>query len=133
MSFAEELAKSLGNNGDVSLQYITAQLQPYSNAQRPDVVWTPRLGGYAGQLFFFEIKLSTKPIALGQGFRLLVEHRDYAADALERPVSRYVFVTSAAIPEFSERFLAEHHIHAIANAQDVEAVLSYLRCIEALP
>jgi hypothetical protein len=132
LAFAEELASLLHPRGAASLEYITAEMQPFSNAQRPDVVWTPNAGGYAGQIFFFEIKLSTKPILLGRGFRNLVDNLNFATEALERAITRYVFITSANVPEFSERLLSENKVHVIASVSTPEAVLSYLRQIGAL-
>jgi hypothetical protein len=132
LAFAEELARLLKPYGETSLQYITAEMQPFSNAQRPDVVWTPTSGGYANQMFFFEIKLSTKPIKSGQGFRNLVENLEFAADALEHAIGRYVFVTTADVSEFSERFLSENRVHVITNAETPEDVMTWLRASEAL-
>jgi hypothetical protein len=132
LAFAEELAQLLRPHGDASLEYVTAEMQPYSNAQRPDVVWTPNAGGYVGQTFFFEIKLSTRPAVLGRDFRNLVEHLEFAQDALERPIAKYLFVTTVDVPEFSERFLAQNSVHAIANATSPCDVLLYLRAIAAL-
>ena len=132
LAFAEQLASVLRSYGESSLVYITAEMQPFSNAQRPDVVWTPSGGGYAGQIFFVEIKLSTKPIVSGRGFRNLVEHREFATEALERAIAGYVFVTNADVPEFSKQFLAENRVHAIANVKTPEDVLMYLRDIGAL-
>lgn len=132
LAFAEQLASLLRQNGEASLEYITAEMQPFSNAQRPDVVWTPNTGGYAGQTFFFEIKLSTRPIVLGRGFRNLVDNLEFATAALERAITCYVFVTSANVPEFSERLLMESRVQVIASASTVDDVLIYLRNFGAL-
>jgi len=132
LGFAERLADLLRPYGDASLEYITAEMQPYSNAQRPDVVWTPKTGGYARQLFFFEIKISTKPIVHGRGFRNLVDHLEFASEALGSPIAIYVFVTAAEIPEFSERYLAENRVHIIPSTTDPDDVLTYLRKIGAI-
>jgi len=129
LKFAEELATLLRAYGEVELQYVTAEMQPYSNAQRPDVVWTPKIGGYANQLFFFEIKLSTKPIMLGRGFRNLLEHLEFAKESLDRAIAGYVFVTNADIPEFSERFLSENNVHSLANVNSPSDVIEFLRQI----
>lgn len=133
LDFAEELVSLLRPRGAASLEYITAEMQPFSNAQRPDVVWVPNAGGYAAQTFFFEIKLSTKPILLGRGFRNLLENLEFATEGLGRAITRYVFITSANVPEFPERLLSENRVHVIASISTPEAVLAYLRQTGALP
>lgn len=73
LAFAEKIQRFLQAVGTASLEYITAEFQPFSNQQRPDVVFVPRVGGYEGQTIFIEIKLSAKPIGSARGFQRLVE------------------------------------------------------------
>lgn len=132
LAFAEKLARLLKLRGTASLEYITAEMQPFSNAQRPDVLWTPTEGGYAGQAFFFEIKLSSKPIVSGRGFRNLVDNLEFAMDALELAIGQYVFVTAAEVPEFSEKFLLENRVRVVSKATCPEDVITWLRSSGAL-
>src|SRR5580704_3739350 len=100
LAFAEALLGLLGR-GAARLEYITAEMQPFSNQQRPDIVLTPASGGYSAQTVFLEIKVSTKPLQSGTDFNNLVEHKAFAADALDKPIARYIYVTTGEMPEFS--------------------------------
>lgn len=132
LAFATNLRELLAPYGQVSVEYITAELQPFSNQQRPDVVFIPGAGGYARQTIFVEVKLSTKTIQDGRGFTNLVEHKVFAEEALERPVTRYLYVTSQSVPEFSSRQLLAQGIIIIDSIVDVPGLLKEMHTLEIL-
>jgi hypothetical protein len=132
LPFAEALRSLLRRLGTARLEYITAELQPFSNQQRPDVVLIPNSGGYAGQIIFIEIKLSTKPIRDSRGFQNLIEHKDFAAEALEGSIGRYVYVTNASVPEFSKKFLMERGIHVLDVVSTEAEVVDRLKALAAI-
>lgn len=126
LAFAKALCDLLAPSGTARLAYITAEFQPFSNQHRPDVVFVPRVGGFVGQTVFLEVKLSTKSITHGRGFQNLVEHRQFAAEALETTISRYVYVTCQVVPELSKAYLRSHNIlvyDSVGTASDVVARL----------
>ena len=131
LPFAEELARVLATVGAARLEYITAEMQPFSNQQRPDVVFIPKSGGYAGQIIFIEIKLSIDP--LQGGHQLLVEHRNFAAQALESSIGKYAYVTNAIVPEFSKKFLMHRSIYVIDGASAPGEVANSLIALAAIP
>lgn len=133
LAFAEELRDLLNSHGSARLEYITAEFQPFSNQQRPDIVFAPRHGGFVGQPIFIEVKLSTKPIRDGHGLRILVDHKEFATDALETNIARYVYVSNVEIPEFSKKFLAENSIAVIDRVSMPSEVVSGLRALGILP
>jgi hypothetical protein len=94
LEFAETVSKLLADLGKTRLEYITAEFQPFSNQQRPDVVFLPKAGGYAGRTIFVEIKLSTKTLVEARSFSHLLEHKTFAEEAMECIVARYIFVTA---------------------------------------
>lgn len=53
---ANELAAQLSASGSCVVEYATAEMQPFSNAHRPDLVYTPASGPYSGQTVFIEVK-----------------------------------------------------------------------------
>jgi hypothetical protein len=127
LAFATRMRELLAPYGSVSVEYITAELQPFSNQQRPDIVFSPQSGGYARQNIFIEIKLSSKTIQDGRGFSNLVEHKVFAEEALERPLTRYLYVTSQSVPEFSSRQLLAQGIMVIDNIKNEEGLLDEMR------
>jgi hypothetical protein len=133
LDFATSLRTRLLPSGEVRLEYITAELQPFSNQQRPDIIFTPRSGGYVGQNVFIEIKFSTKSIHDGRWLRALVEHREFAAEALGIAISQYFYVTEVAIPEFSKTFLEQHGIYVIDSVRTETELLEQLRASGIVP
>src|SRR5437762_1045819 len=97
LAFAEALSGLLAGRGTAGLVYITAEMQPFSNQQRPDVVFTPNSGPFASQTIFIEIKLSAKPLKEARSYLNLVEHKEFAAEAIQRRIGCYVFVTKQNI------------------------------------
>ncbi|TWB86775.1 hypothetical protein FBZ93_12815 [Bradyrhizobium macuxiense] len=127
LDFARQLKVLLEAAGTASEEYITAQMQPFSHQQRPDVVFVPNAGGYAGQVVFLEIKLTSKQILHGRGFANLVENREFAEESLERPIGRYILVTSQSVPAFSARFLADRNVTVFDEVTSPEVVIERLR------
>ncbi len=131
LAFAEMLLGLL-QPAAARLEYITAEMQPFSNQQRPDVVLIPTSGGYSGRTIFLEIKISTKPLQSGANFNNLVEQKTIAAEALGSPIARYVYVTDEAVSEFSKRFLKGHGIDVFDRVKMPQDVIDQLRQIGAL-
>jgi hypothetical protein len=127
LDFARRLRLLLEVAGTTSEEYITAEMQPFSHQQRPDVVFIPNAGGYAGQVVFLEIKLTSKQILHGRGYTNLVENRKFAEESLERPIGCYIFVTSQAVPAFSARFLADRTVMVFDEVTCPEVVIERLR------
>jgi hypothetical protein len=132
LAFAEKIQRFLQAVGTASLEYITAEFQPFSNQQRPDVVFVPRVGGYEGQTIFIEIKLSAKPIGSARGFQRLVEKKQFASEALGARIGRYLYVTNESVPELLKKRLEQEGIQVlddIANEPELEAQLQELGLI----
>jgi hypothetical protein len=47
----------LRDYGDAELQYITAEFEPFSSAQRPDIVFIPDSGRNQGRSFVVELRM----------------------------------------------------------------------------
>jgi hypothetical protein len=133
LAFATSLCDLLAPSGTTRLEYITAEFQPFSNQHRPDVVLVPRVGGFAGQTVFIEVKLSTKPITDGRRFQNLAEHKEFAAEALETAISRYVYVTSQVVPEFSEAHLRQNNILVCDSVGTASDVIDRLKELGIIP
>jgi hypothetical protein len=117
IEYTNELKLQLAPFGNVSIEYITAETQPFSSQQRPDVLFSPFSGAYRNTLIFIEVKLSTKAVLLGHFVPAILEKRAFAADALERPVARYVYVSAADVPEHCRKLLENENIIVVAPAQ----------------
>jgi hypothetical protein len=127
--FSERLCSLLGRYGSARMEYITAEFQPFSHQQRPDVVFVPRSGGYAGQVIFIEIRLSSERLLRGPGYQVLAEHREFAVEALDTRITRFIYATRQGIPELSKKILHRRGVDvldSISNEIDVVAGLAAL-------
>ena len=127
IEYSDELKLALAPFGSARIEYITAETQPFSNQHRPDVVFSPFSGSYRDCIVFIELKLSTKASFLGHFVPAVLEKRSFAADALNRPVARYVYVSAEIIPEHSRKLLENEGIIVVAPATTVSDVILVLR------
>ena len=77
LEVANEAARELDNHGFAELKYITAEFEPYSSAQRPDLVFWPGTGPNEGRAFVVELRM---PIIASQTLlspEVLLEHRNF--------------------------------------------------------
>ena len=127
LEYTTQLTLELTPFGNVSIEYITAETQPFSSQQRPDVVFSPFSGPYQNTVIFIEVKLSTKAALLGHFVPAVLEKRAFAAEALERPIARYVYVSATEVPEHSRKLLENENVIVVAPAHvanDVVLALS---------
>jgi hypothetical protein len=130
LELVQELARRLAPYGAASIAYLTAEFQPFSNAQKPDLVFSPASGGRKGQTAVVEFKVEASPRATGRSFLNLLEHKEFCEESLDRSIYSYVFVTNQPTPEFSVSQLARGGVRVIRFEGDSEALVPDL--LEAL-
>src|SRR5215216_3192820 len=57
LQVATTALQELRGYGTVELQYITAEFEPFSSAQRPDIVFWPNSGPNEGRPFVVELRM----------------------------------------------------------------------------
>ena len=88
----ENTCKLLSLHGDSQIVYITAELAPFSNQQKPDLVYTP--SKYDNDIVYF-IEYKKTPIKgySNNFFNELNENKSFAKESLQQKVI-YVFSTN---------------------------------------
>ena len=84
LEVATAAVRELNGHGAAELQYITAGFEPYSSAQRPDVVFWPDSGPNQGQPFFVELRM---PVSATQRLPtpdVLQERREFVENRSSR-------------------------------------------------
>lgn len=122
LEIVEALAKRLSAKGEALLAYLTAELQPFSNAQRPDLVFRPTSGARKGQVAVVECKIESAPRPSGRSFLNLIDHRKFCEESLDTGVFRYIFVSNQPVPEFSEAQLERGGVTVVAYDDDIETL-----------
>ena len=57
LEFGSDAVEILRRYGFAELQYITAQFEPFSSAQRPDLFFSPYSGPNQGCLYLAELRM----------------------------------------------------------------------------
>jgi hypothetical protein len=127
LRFATELSQRLGESGACALIYATAEMQPFSNAQKPDLVYTPAEGPYAGQNIFVEIKLRPRHFAESRQASILKECFEFVQEYTAMRMAWYFFVTEVTISDLAKSALRKHRIFVADQAKSVESVYDTIR------
>lgn len=97
LSLATAAAEHLRATGAVELLYITAEFEPYTSAQRPDLVFFPDRGPSSGKSFVVEIRVPRT----GRGIPTveeLCEHRDFMKTE-EQPLPQFALATNRSVSD----------------------------------
>jgi len=116
LSVIEGTSKMLSLHGESEVLYLTAEFSPFSNRQKPDLLFR-RSDQIGIQTFFVEYKENINQNDINQLCKDLVEHQDFVQDAiLEKYV--FIFATNTALkPEIIEE-LKLNQIIAICPIDD---------------
>ncbi|WP_332770519.1 hypothetical protein [Phenylobacterium sp.] len=126
LQLVQMLGRELAAHGNASVAYLTAEFQPFSNAQRPDLIFVPASGGRKGQTAVVELKMEAMPRSTGRSFLNLLEHKEFCEEALERTIYCYAFVTNQPVPELSVAQLARGGVHIVRVEEDLTALAASL-------
>ncbi len=92
LSIVENTCKLLSLHGDSQVVYVTAELAPFSNQQKPDLVYTP--SKYNSHIvYFIEYKKTPLKGYSNNFFSDLMENKSFAEESLQQKVV-YVFSTN---------------------------------------
>lgn len=120
---AEAAASRLAEYGSSHLAYVTAEFEPYSSAQRPDIVFVPTDGPNAGSTFFTEIRLTHETRRALLTPTSLAEHRAFIQDEFEGYLF-FALAISLKAPERDRAALAGHGIDVLDSVESGEMLAS---------
>lgn len=110
--YMNELASKLQDLGSAQLVYATAELAPFSSQFKPDIVFSPMLGGYKGQTFFIDY-IPTPKFPSRSMVKDFSDRKIFAEEYIERSISRYVVLFELTLDDFSEKSLRSKNITTI--------------------
>jgi hypothetical protein len=129
LSVIEATSKMLSLHGESELVYLTAEFSPFSNRQKPDLLfYKSDLKGK--RIFFVEYKENINQNYIVQLNKDLIEHQDFVQESiLER--FTYIFATNTFLkPEIVDE-LKQNNIIAlcsIENESDIyNAILTLIK------
>lgn len=129
LSFAKELSTLLSPFGLVRIEYLTAEFEPFSAQQRPDVVFIPSSGAYANTTAVIEIRFPRNATILRGSIIQIPDRKDFVAEALNVHVSAYICILDVEVPEFSKELLVRQGIRIIDKVSDPRIAADALRNI----
>jgi hypothetical protein len=107
LAYVKAAADILKKRGKVFIGYISAELEPYSAQQRPDISFVPDKGPNAGRVFFVELRLFDRaqlPRHLPDRLRA---HRAFAIEGSDADYAGFAFATNAPLERGTIKSLAE--------------------------
>jgi hypothetical protein len=110
LSLATATEEHLRESGTVELLYITAEFEPFSSAQRPDLIFSPERGPSSGKLFVVELRLPRPGRALPT-VEELCEHRDFIKTEGDQPF-QFALATNLPVSQEFRHALKDHDIEA---------------------
>lgn len=128
----------LSAQGSVELAYLTAEFEPFSSNQRPDLMFLPATGPNAGRWFVVELRVDASARVKLPPVAALIEHRRFLQEELK---DAYVFFAVATyLSELDPRDVAElavagvEVLGAIDSGRTLaDAVVAWARSAEVPP
>lgn len=112
--------------GKSELAWVTAEFAPFSSAMKPDILFVPTSGPYAGRFILFEVnrKFSFVP---RNPIDFFVERVQFAEEYLELKISKFVILSAQGIDELLKRRLAKRSVVFIDVPSNVEDFIESIR------
>lgn len=126
LAIAQAAAEELRSSGDVSLRYITAEFEPFSSGQRPDIVYIPNSGPNQDRIFIVELRTSRPRYRVDPD--ILEEHRNFATEDLG---TEYAYFALATTSQVSIEHRAALAIRGISTFESIQSGKELARSIEA--
>ena len=97
LSYVQAATEILKHQGRVSIGYITAELEPYSAQQKPDISFVPQSGPNAEEVFFVELRLFDSGQVSNGYLKALSEHRAFAQEGAEHEYAGFALATNVEL------------------------------------
>src|SRR5688500_16888938 len=97
LGYVGAAAEILKHRGKVFVGYITAELEPYSAQQKPDISFVPDEGPHAGGVFFVELRLFDNQRFPPGYLKALREHRIFAQEGAECEYAGFALATNVEL------------------------------------
>ena len=116
LEMAEDALKNLSSHGLAELQYITAAFEPYSDGQRPDLVFWPASGPNQDCAFVVELRLPLNESQRLPSLSVLEEHKGFFE--IEAPNSlRFGLAIGREIDDALRSALSKKEIEVFENVK----------------
>ena len=116
LSVVEGASKLLSLHGESEVLYLTAEFAPFSNQQRPDLLFIRERAGKK-EIFFIEYKMNIRKETIADLIKLLPEHREFVQDCIKGKLN-YIFSTNVSLELQLINNLKGHKITAIDSIQN---------------
>lgn len=128
---AREALELLRDGGFVDLKYLTAEFEPFSSGDRPDVVFVPNVGSNAGRVFVVELRLTLPSSGRMPPVLALAEHRRFIQEDLDGRYMFFAVATAVAVAPDVRAALAIEGVHVLEGIAGGKALaLALLRWVD---
>lgn len=113
----ENAAKVLSASGDSYIAYITAELQPFSNQQRPDLIYTSK---DPSMTFFIEYKF-LPPNGISESYINSIDDRtEYVRSGLKGESVTYILAVDSTLSDTDKITLGKHGVKVMEHINSAE-------------
>src|ERR1043165_7299177 len=136
LEMATAAADELRNYGDIELKYLTAEFEPHSSAQRPDVVFRPDTGPNRGRPFVVELRMPPDEARELPTLGNLREHRQFIATEAPEGLFFALATTRTIGASFAASLVAQGItvLDAIESGEDLAAkIVAWSGCQDGEP
>lgn len=120
----ESAAKVLSASGDSYIAYITAELQPFSNQQRPDLIYTSK---DLNITFFIEYKF-LRPSGIGESYINSIDDRtEFVKSGFKDESITYILAVDSTLSDKDKITLEKHGVKVIEHIDSAEILANSIK------
>ena len=118
LQVATAALRKLGAHGLVELEYMTAEFEPFSSAQRPDLVFWPSSGPNQGRAFVVELRMPKSTHRMLPTPEIVREHRDFVEDSTD--CVYFALATNGKVDDISRSAFSAEGIEVFERVESGE-------------
>jgi hypothetical protein len=133
LDVAQGAVAQLRNYGEASLLYVTAEFQPFSNQQMPDLLFIPSLGPKQAETFLVELRLWGAQELPSHLPMSLLEHRQFAIESLGCSSLNFAFASDKSFDAILRNLLEASGIHILEDIRDASSLAHGIASLTLIP
>lgn len=132
LEMAEAVIQKLSMHGEAKLAYVSAELEPFSRQQKPDIIF--KRNEDEKLLFFIDFKLSKNKPFHSEYIRSSCERKAFILETVTGYTTIYIVGTNATLTQEQRNFLESFDIPSVDEINSADDFASALmKIIERTP
>jgi len=124
LQLIEETAKILSKSGASYIAYITSELQPFSNQQRPDLIY---ISNELGGLFFIEYKRLKAKHIISSYINSIEERMQFVKEGLTEKDFTYILALDGFLSNEDKIAITRHGVKVLENINSAQLLAEIIK------